>query len=133
MFGGDGDDQIIFNGQAENGLRFPSTVDLVFLGQGRLRSAFGGDGNDTITSANANGFFDGGEGNDRIAGSNFDDAIVGSEGDDFVTARGGDDNVAGGEGNDLLFAGDGNDRVLAPLTSLSALVQRNQSFPMTIP
>ena len=44
VFGGDGNDRITFNGQADNGVFGASTPDLVRIGNGFLRTAFGGDG-----------------------------------------------------------------------------------------
>ncbi len=54
---------------------------------------------------------DGGEGDDTITTGNANDNVNGSGGNDIITTNGGDDIVYGGGGNDTLSTGSGNDTV----------------------
>lgn len=63
-------------------------------------SAFGGDGDDTIT---------GGSGGETIDGGSGSDSIVGNEGSDTLLGQAGDDTIEGGAGADTIDGHDGDD------------------------
>jgi Ca2+-binding RTX toxin-like protein len=79
-------------------------------------TAFGLDGNDTITLNEANGALVkaslfGGAGNDVITGGSGNDQLFGESGNDTLLGKGGNDLLFGGAGNDTLTGGDGNDQM----------------------
>ena len=90
VFGGDGNDTMYGNGQADP-----------MSGQGGNDTLYGGDGNDQLS---------GGEGSDRIYGGNDRDDISAGNGDDVVYGEAGDDRIIGGSGVDIMHGGAGADR-----------------------
>jgi Ca2+-binding RTX toxin-like protein len=84
--GGRGDDTIIIASQ------LPATGGL---------SAFGRDGNDTITSNSGDNLLSGGRGNDRLVGMFAHATLLGDAGDDFLrNFKGTDVSLDGGSGDD---------------------------------
>jgi Ca2+-binding RTX toxin-like protein len=77
---------IVYNGTAANNL-----LDAGGLISVESIKAYGGDGNDTLITAND------------------DDLLVGGAGNDSLSARGGPDSLDGGAGDDRLLGGDGAD------------------------
>jgi Ca2+-binding RTX toxin-like protein len=89
-------------------------------------SAFGLDGNDTITLSEANGALPkaslfggagndtltGGSGNDQLFGESGNDTLLGKGGNDFLFGGSGNDTLIGGTGDDQMFGQDGNDRLI---------------------
>jgi Ca2+-binding RTX toxin-like protein len=98
---------------------------------------YGGDGNDTITTASGNDYLDGGAGNDRMTGGAGDDYLTGDDGNDRLvggddndqldagagrdTLKGaaGDDNLDGGDGKDAVQSDAGTDRIATDANNLS--------------
>ncbi len=74
-------------------------------------SAFGSDGNDTLTGGSGNDLLSGGNDNDVISGGDGNDTISGNAGDDDLSGGNGNDSIYGGSGNDMIFAGAGQDFV----------------------
>ena len=79
-------------------------------------TAFGLDGNDTITLNEANGALGkanlfGGAGNDVLTGGSGNDQLFGESGNDTLLGKGGNDLLFGGAGNDVLTGGDGDDQM----------------------
>jgi Ca2+-binding RTX toxin-like protein len=79
-------------------------------------SAFGQNGNDSITLDEANGALPnarlfGGDGNDTLTGGSGADQLFGQAGDDTLLGKGGADFLFGGAGNDVLTGGTGDDQV----------------------
>jgi hypothetical protein len=72
-------------------------------------TAFGGNGDDSLTGGNATDLFFGGAGDDTLNGNNGNDTLNGELGDDRLLGRSGNDLVRGGAGNDDLQGGSGND------------------------
>jgi Ca2+-binding RTX toxin-like protein len=125
IFGGDGNDSIngLNNTDEIRGGRGDDYLTKV-SGQGRYYGdegndiihdqttsglvAFGGPGNDTITSAHG-GFVSGGTGNDVITTDEGADDIEGGDGDDNIRTGQGRDRIDGGRGNDRLDGGSGPD------------------------
>ncbi|MCS7034145.1 MAG: hypothetical protein NZ561_09135 [Phycisphaerae bacterium] len=99
VLAGGGNDRIVIDGS------IPAYVDC---GAGE-DTAFGGDGDDTLTGGSSKNFLVGGSGNDRLNGSGSRDCIQGGAGDDRLYGNGGDDTLDGGGNVDRLFGGDGND------------------------
>ena len=75
-----------------------------------LGTAFGYDGNDTLTGSDqANNFLYGGAGNDSVTGSVNEDFLFGQAGNDILTGAAGNDRLYGGDGADTLHGGAGDD------------------------
>src|SRR5262249_17527225 len=67
-------------------------------------TAFGGDGNDTLSSTGSGQVvFDGGNGNDMLVGGSGADVLRGGSGDDYLDGHGGADTLGAGDGNDGVF------------------------------
>lgn len=121
---GDGDDRLNAAGFADP---TPQDFDDVRL------IAEGGEGNDSITGADAGSCLEGGpgddalssgavraqigiclisggEGNDVLTGNDLDDFLFGGPGEDRIEAAGGADLVGGQAGADTLLLGEGRDR-----------------------
>jgi Ca2+-binding RTX toxin-like protein len=88
---------------------------FAFAGDNRI---FGGDGNDTLTTADDDDFIDAGagaddvqsgRGHDQVLGGVGNDALRGGENEDRVDGGPDDDRVIGGSGSDTLFGGTGAD------------------------
>jgi hypothetical protein len=84
-------------------------------------TAYGGDGNDTLTGGNAADALFGGLGDDTLRGLGGDDLLGGDAGNDSIYGGFGDDTIWGGDGADTLlgefgadtiFGGAGNDYLL---------------------
>ena len=65
-------------------------------------SAFGGEGDDTITGGLGDETIDGGAGNDSLIGADGGDTLSGQGGDDTIEGGAGPDNIEGNDGDDLL-------------------------------
>jgi Ca2+-binding RTX toxin-like protein len=87
---------------------------------------FGGQGDDTISTAYGDDYIEGNEGNDTISasqgndeihGGTEDDTIDGGAGNDLIYGDSGDDTIIGGVGSDTLHGGDGNDTIYATLVT----------------
>lgn len=75
-----------------------------------LGTAFGHDGNDTLSGADmANNFLYGGRGNDRLLGAEAEDFLFGQYGNDILHGYAGADLLFGGSGADLMRGGAGAD------------------------
>ena len=79
-------------------------------------TAFGLDGNDTITLSEVNGALGkanlfGGAGNDVLTGGSGNDQLFGESGNDTLLGKGGKDFLFGGAGNDTLTGGDADDQM----------------------
>ena len=61
-----------------------------------------GSGNDALSTASGNAYFDGGAGNDTLSGGTGADTLIGGAGNDLITLSAGDDVLDGGEGIDVL-------------------------------
>lgn len=98
--------------------------DKLYLSDGAASTAYGDDGEDTITAssaASATGVtLYGGEGNDTfvagtvaitIYGGGGNDVIPGSAEADHLYGEGGADNIEGGDGDDYIEGGDGHDTI----------------------
>lgn len=81
-----------------------------------IATAFGGDGNDTLTGiARAVNMLYGGTGNDSLVGAESDDHLFGQDGDDTLRGGDGDDVILGGRGNDLVDGGAGDNTLTGGL------------------
>ena len=102
------------------------------LGDDRITSGagsdwlLGGDGDDLLASRAHRDLLDGGEGNDILLGGAHNDTLVGFGGNDRLNGGSGKDivdggedadTVAGGDHPDLVWSGAGPDRIVAPLLS----------------
>ncbi len=67
--------------------------------------AYGGEGNDTITTGSGADYLFGNAGNDKLSGGFGADYLSGQAGDDELRGDDGRDTLFGGEGNDSLFGG----------------------------
>ena len=81
-----------------------------------LITAFGQNGDDTITLNEVNGALPaaqlfGGAGNDIITGGSGNDLLFGQSGNDTLLGKGGADQLFGGDGNDTLTGGDADDQL----------------------
>ena len=118
IYGGDGDDFIevhqLSNGTSDNGVYYGDAGDdtITVTGDGSsypYASAFGGDGNDTLTLA---GSISGGAGDDTINVSyviKYQSVARGDEGADTINDSAQSDTLYGGEGADKLYGNDGDD------------------------
>jgi hypothetical protein len=91
-------------------------VDNISIGDVALASGFtvfGGQGNDVITSTNANAdgiVYSGDDGDDQITTTGAADVVVnGGEGVDVISTAGGDDTIDGGVGDDVISSTAGGD------------------------
>ena len=109
--GGNGDDEI----------SLPATPVEAIGTSINANSAFGGEGDDTITGGLGDETIDGGAGNDSLIGADGGDTLLGQGGDDTIAGGAGADYVEGNAGNDLLNGngdedtldgGDGDDRLV---------------------
>ena len=89
-------------------------------GIGRDAIVIGGDGDDTIITAEGNDrvlggqgqdFINTGDGDDEIFGGGFNDQLFGGDGDDEIDGGTGHDVISGGNGNDNISASFGRDTV----------------------
>ena len=108
-----GDDNDVLNGGGEFGF---GQNDSLYGDNGADRltlleagQAYGGTGNDTITSTGVGTLMFGEAGNDLITGSADTDLLYGGIGNDRAFGGGGGDNMYGDEGNDSLDGGTGFD------------------------
>lgn len=116
VVGGEGNDRIDLgdNNQGEVILKqLPtlSTLPTDFTGKGA--AAYGGDGDDIITSGQGDDVLFGGGMHDSLSGGEGQDLLSGGEGDDILSGGGGNDWLAGGAGNDTLQGDAGNDLFFA--------------------
>lgn len=75
-----------------------------------LRTIYGTDGSEYMTSIYADGITKiGQDGDDQLVGSYGDDFLYGGKGNDRITGNGGKDVLDGGEGDDYLYGGEGDD------------------------
>lgn len=123
LAGGDGDDTLdaslatdpFVRLQLDGGLGADVITLPAMLDVSRSRSpvngnsAFGGDGNDTITGGAGAELLLGGNGNDRIRGLAGHDTISGGAGHDWLHGGSGNDRIDGGSDNDTLLGGSGSD------------------------
>ena len=102
ILGGNGDDEIYFNGHR-------------YRNDANLSQIIGGFGNDTIIAKGENVLIRGDYGKDDIGGadviygSNGNDIIFGEGGWDQLHGEGGMDHIYGNAHNDILYGGRGND------------------------
>ncbi len=79
------------------------------LGEAAMLSAYGADGNDTISAVYLAATLDGGEGDDSLIGHIGADRLLGGAGNDLMTGSLGPDTLLGGTGNDTLAGHDDAD------------------------
>lgn len=72
-------------------------------------SAFGGNGNDTMTGGSGKDLFEGDAGDDNLAGRRGKDTLMGGVGNDILQGGRGADLLTGGAGDDVLLGGRGAD------------------------
>ncbi|WP_299415800.1 calcium-binding protein [Acaryochloris sp. IP29b_bin.148] len=72
-------------------------------------SAFGGNGNDTMTGGSGKDLFEGDAGDDSLTGRRGNDTLMGGDGNDILRGGRGADMLTGGAGDDVLFGGRGAD------------------------
>lgn len=72
---------------------------------------YGGEGNDTLTSASGNDLLLGEGGDDLLKAGGGLNRLYGGDGNDQLSSGGGDDTLSGGAGDDVLKAGSGHDRL----------------------
>lgn len=110
-----GNDSIYVNGVLRGG----DGDDTLACGGPTGCRAFGGAGNDSLSSGFGNDALDGGAGNDELIGLPGDDVLDGGLGDDTLlgdfaegaSSRGGADTLRGGPGRDHVNGGPGADRI----------------------
>ena len=125
---GDGNDSLIFTSQ-KDGNQLSANVELsggdgddqlIFDGVGNTKF-FGGAGNDWLKAGGGNNYLNGGDGDDNITGGtgpNFlgaftlDGTLRRELGNDTLLGGKGLNKIDGDDGNDVLFAGDTNGDVL---------------------
>jgi Ca2+-binding RTX toxin-like protein len=73
--------------------------------------AYGDSGDDTITGANGDDYFDGGDDNDVLTSGFGADTLIGGLGNDILSGGGDADTLEGGAGNDSLNGGGGLDHL----------------------
>ncbi|BDI19051.1 hypothetical protein ANSO36C_48530 [Nostoc cf. commune SO-36] len=107
--GGGGDDTLDVNdlaGTGVNAVWFTGGAGNDLLdgsGTATPLTAFGGEGNDSLT---------GGTGNDNLYGDAGNDLLLGGDGIDFLSGGDGNDTIVGNRGNDTFIGGNGNDRLI---------------------
>lgn len=122
IHGGDGHDTIqataaadsyiafeLHGGPGNDTLQLPASLTEIIGTSVDTNSAYGDDGDDTITGGSVAETLDGGSGNDSISGGNGDDSLFGGDGIDYLNGGGDQDLLVGGLGNDRLEGGDGED------------------------
>jgi Ca2+-binding RTX toxin-like protein len=110
VHGGSGDDEIrivargaeVFGGKGDDVIMIaPNDLDPRGI-------AFGGDGNDLITTGDSGRELHGGNGNDTLIGGKGADQLFGDAGNDALKGREGMDTYFGGDGNDRFYSSDAN-------------------------
>ncbi|MBK3577522.1 calcium-binding protein [Streptomyces sp. MBT65] len=116
---GDGDDTAVVHNRTSG---FILAYNELWLGAGddtwtgtarEAQSAYGEDGDDTLTTGTASAY--GGRGDDTLHvddsghGGAGDDVLHGGRGDQRLYGEGGDDRLYGGRGDDQLYGGPGTD------------------------
>lgn len=113
--GDGGDDQFTVGDLSETGLEnvifSAGDGNDVLDGAGATTdlSAFGGNGNDTMTGGAGNDLLEGEAGNDSLTGRQGNDTLMGADGNDILRGGRGADSLTGGAGNDTLLGGRGAD------------------------
>ena len=105
---------LFLNGNAGND---SITIGSIHQVAGFVLTVNGGDGNDSLSAANAllgavKLRLNGDAGNDTLTGSADRETLDGGDGDDFISGGKGNDSLLGGLGNDVLNGNDGNDSLL---------------------
>jgi len=111
FYGNEGDDRFINETDLSVTAYGTDGNDSITGGLGADR-IYGGDGNDTLVGGGGADSLRGGEGNDLINGGVGDDTILGEGGDDTLGGDQGDDILHGGAGSDLLDGGAGDDTLI---------------------
>lgn len=93
------------------GLLWGLTGDAVPTCMGKLATAFGGSGKDTLLGTDGNDVIVAGAGKDTIKGGPGKDRICAGGGDDRVEGGGGNDKIDGGSGSDKLWGNAGKDKI----------------------
>ena len=112
---GDGNDVFVGTGQnnGDNDLVYGGAGDDTIDTRQADDTVYGGDGNDVITTQNEDSQFGdamyGDAGDDRITGANTDDTLYGGTGADTLSGGSNSDTLYGGDGNDQLTGGSGDD------------------------
>jgi hypothetical protein len=88
----------------------PSLADLFRIGNAPV-TAFGGDGDDSLTGGMGDDTLSGGPGDDTLDGYAGDDLLDGGTGDDVLRGREGMDSLLGGGGDDAITGGPGADLI----------------------
>jgi Ca2+-binding RTX toxin-like protein len=89
---------------------YASDESTVFQGwKGFANTFYGYGGDDNLSGADLNDFFDGGSGNDTLFGFEGDDKLFGAEGEDWLNGGIGNDYLVGGVGRDNLYGREGDD------------------------
>lgn len=122
IHGGDGHDTIqataaadsyigfeLHGGPGNDTLQLPASLTEIVGTSVDTNSAYGDDGDDTITGGSVSETLDGGSGNDSISGGDGDDSLFGGDGIDYLNGGGDQDVLDGGAGDDQLFGGGSND------------------------
>lgn len=123
LFGGGGNDVVFFDAEdtiVDGGTGLDTAIyvgssGITFdLQLGSFELAYGGDNSDNLLAAYAEtsvGLYGGG-GDDSLVSGDADDVLSGDDGDDTLVAGNGRDYLVGGLGNDTLYGGDDDDVLL---------------------
>ncbi|MEI6536132.1 MAG: calcium-binding protein, partial [Verrucomicrobiaceae bacterium] len=118
---GEGNDYLDLSGTlVPSDVHMGNGNDTLLLGWGKDSTAYGDNGNDSITAPtddeatvrNTNTTLHGGDGNDTLTGpANTKSTIYGDGGTDIITGGTGNDELHGGDGADTITAGAGDDLI----------------------
>ena len=101
----------IHGGQRDDMVYGTSDDNIIRLASGKVTTAYGRQGADTIFGSQQDDYLDGGSGNDTLYGNEGNDTLLGQKGCDSLYGGEGDDELAGGSNSDFLFGDAGNDKL----------------------